>query len=106
MRLPLNPLVKILQASFTLGIKPKSRRSGFCIFEWVKRSVITKDRQNKYINFPLLEPPCSYLNYITFSLLKTLSRLEIKEIVQQGRVLRLPCQVSDVEICYYSVFYF
>lgn len=41
MRLALNPLVKIFQESFTLGIEPNSRRSGFCIFEWVKRSFKT-----------------------------------------------------------------
>lgn len=42
MRFALNPLVKIHQESFTLGIKPSSRRSGLCPFEWVKRSFITE----------------------------------------------------------------
>lgn len=42
MRFTLNPLVKIHQESFTFEIKPNNRKSRLCLFEWVKRSFITK----------------------------------------------------------------
>lgn len=59
MRLALNPVVKILQESFTLGIEPNSRRSGFRISDWVKSSFITKMSETSMLispcwNYPVL----------------------------------------------------
>lgn len=51
------------------------------------------------ISFCWNHPVLPY-NCIIFSLLEMLGHLEIKEIVQQGRVLRLLCHVSGVKIEY------